>query len=129
MNIDAFAYLDRIRGIAFSQPGVTEGTCYGTPGFYTGKKLFARLREEGDILVIYTEERNAWMKKDAAVFYITDHYINSNYMLVALPHVKNSDLEKLMQAAWLKRTNKSIVKQWIDGNNAGKKSIPAKKKL
>lgn len=129
MNIDAFAYLDKIRSIAFKLPGVTEGIAYGTPAFYTGKKLFARLREEGDILVIYTEERDAWMKNDAAVFYITDHYVNSNYMLVALPHVKNSDLDKLMQAAWLKRSNKSLVKQWMDGNNAGKKSIPAKKKL
>ncbi|HVX52821.1 MAG TPA: hypothetical protein VHB48_21860, partial [Chitinophagaceae bacterium] len=76
MNIDIFHHLDTIRNEAFKLPGVTERPCYGTPGFYTGKKLFARLSGEGNILVIYTEERDKWMKQDPETFFITSHYKN-----------------------------------------------------
>ncbi len=112
MNTDSFFYLDKVRNIAFQLPGVTEGSCYGTPGFYAGKKLIARLRREGDILVVYSEEREIWMKKDPAVFYITDHYKNSLYMLIALPAVKPADLTKLITTAWLSRANKTLLKEW-----------------
>lgn len=112
MNIDALFYLDKVRNIAFTLPMVTEGTCYGTPGFYAGKKLFARLREEGDILVIYTEDRDKWMKKDPDTFYITDHYVNSLYMLVNLVSVKPADLSLLLKTAWTKRIGKKILAEW-----------------
>jgi len=117
MNIDAFHYLEAVRKIAFALPGVTEGICYGTPGFYVGKKLFARIREEGDILVIYTEERDAWMKKDSKAFFITDHYLNSSYMLVAMPCVKPADLKQLLQTAWRNRATKTLLKQ-LDSDSA-----------
>ena len=117
MNIDAFHYLETVRQIAFALPGVTEGICYGTPGFYVGKKLFARMREEGDILVIYTEERDVWMKKDSKAFYITDHYLNSSYMLVAMPRVKPADLKQLLQTAWHSRATKTLLRK-LDGSHA-----------
>jgi len=118
MNIDGFFYLDKVRSIAFKLPAVTEGTCYGTPGFYAGKKLFARLREEGDILVIYTEEREVWFKKDPKTFFITDHYINSLYMLVNLARVSPAHLSELLKTAWSKRIGKKILAEW--GKNTGK---------
>lgn len=112
MHADAFIYLNKLRSIAFALSGVTEATAYGTPGFYTGKKLFARLREEGDIMVVYTEEREKWMEKDPDVFYITDHYINSNYMLVAMPLVTKKDLEKVLLEAWQKRSTQKTLAQY-----------------
>lgn len=112
MNIDALHYLDKIRAIALTLPGVTEGSSYGTPGFYVGKKLFTRLREEGDILVIYTEERDKWMEKDPATFYITSHYKNSMYMLVALTRVSQAHLAKLIKDAWRKRATKKLLTGW-----------------
>ena len=112
MNLDALHYLDKVRAIAFNLPGVTEGSCYGTPGFYVGKKLFARLREEGDILVIYTEKRDKWMDADPETFYITDHYRNSMYMLVKLNKVIKADLITLITDAWQKRATKKLLAQW-----------------
>ena len=112
MNLDALHYLDKVRSIAGKLPGVTEGSSYGTPGFYAGKKLFARLREEGNILVIYTEERDKWMQKDPETFYITDHYQNSMYMLVALSSVSKANLTTLIQEAWLKRAGKKLLAEW-----------------
>ena len=52
MQIDSLIHLDRIREIAFSFPGVTEASCYGTPAFYLNKKLLARFKEDGLSLVI-----------------------------------------------------------------------------
>jgi hypothetical protein len=112
MNIEAFLYLDRIRNVAFKLPGVTEQPCYGTPGFYAGKKLFLRLREEGDLLVVYTEDREHWMKQDPGTFFITEHYKNVPYMLVLLTRVTQPDLVKLIQTAWSKRIGKKILKEW-----------------
>lgn len=112
MNIDALYYLDKVRAIVLKLPGVTEGSCFGTPAFYAGKKFFARLREEGDVLVIYTEERDKWMKQDPGTFYITDHYAKSMYMLVALSKVSQKHLTWLITDAWRKKTGKKILAEW-----------------
>lgn len=109
MNIDAFVYLDRLRPLLFALPEVTEGVSYGTPGFYVNKKLFARLREEGDILVVYTDEREKWMKVDSEVYFITEHYRNYPWMLVRLGKVKQKDLKILLQHAWELRAPKRLI--------------------
>jgi hypothetical protein len=36
--------------------------------FKVNKKMFARLKEDGKTLVVYTKERNKWMKQDPALF-------------------------------------------------------------
>jgi len=120
MNLDAFYYLDKVRKAALALPGAIEGTCYGTPGFYAGKKLFARLREEGDVLVVYTFEREIWMTKDENIFFITDHYQNHPYMLVALDKVSTADLVALLTAAWRSRATKKLLKEWEEERQNGK---------
>jgi hypothetical protein len=64
-----------VRGIALSLPNVEESTSYGTPAFKAGGKLLARLREDGDSLVVGTtfEERTEMMAAEPEVYYITDH--------------------------------------------------------
>lgn len=115
MTIDAFFYLDAVRKIALQLPGVTEGTCFGTPAFYAGKKYFARMKETGNVLIIYTEERHLWMKKDPKTFYITDHYKDCSYMLVALDSVRTAELARLIHVAWRNKAAKKLVKEWDTG--------------
>ena len=43
-----------MRRAALSLPATTEKPSYGTPGFRVRDKLFARIREEGDVLVVDT---------------------------------------------------------------------------
>ena len=93
-------------------PGVTEGISYGTPGFYVNKKLFARLREDGETLVVYTTERDKWMKKAPSIFYITDHYLNYPNMLISLSSVKPKELEALLIASWTMRATKGLIKEF-----------------
>src|SRR5262249_36855795 len=46
---------DDVRRVALSLPETTEKPSYGTPGFRVKDRLFARIREEGDILVVWTD--------------------------------------------------------------------------
>jgi hypothetical protein len=111
MEPDPFIYLEFIRKSVSHLPLVTEASSYGTPGFFVQKKLFARMKEDGETLVIYTEEREKWMQADPDTFYITDHYLNYSYMLIRLQKINPDDLKQLLTHAWLKRASKTLVKQ------------------
>jgi YjbR len=43
---------ETVRAIALALPGVEEGTSYGTPAFRVRGKFLARLREDGETLVV-----------------------------------------------------------------------------
>ena len=114
MNIDAFYYLDAIRKIALSLPGVEEYTCYGTPAFRVKKKLLARIKEDGETLAIHSEEREIWMKYDPGVFFITDHYRNYPMLLIKLPAVKQDDLKGALFEGWKQIAPKRLLKEYMD---------------
>ena len=110
MGPDAFIYLNKIRQTVMALPGVTEGTSYGTPGFHVNKKLLARLKEDGETLMVRTQERDVWMNNDPGVFFITDHYKNYPSMLIRLGKVKSKDLKTLLVSAWKICANKTQLK-------------------
>ena len=110
MNIDMIAYWNRVVAIAQDLPGAEISTSYGTPAFKVNKKLFTRLKEDGKTLVVYSAERDKWMKKDPSTFFITDHYKNYPSMLVNLASVKTRDLKELLYAAWQMRALKRLLK-------------------
>lgn len=47
MNSNAFFLWEKVGKTALTLPGVHERTAYGTLAFYVAKKLFARLKEDG----------------------------------------------------------------------------------
>jgi hypothetical protein len=111
MNIDSFVYLDTIRENLLALPGIAEKLCFGTPAFYVKDKLFARLKEDGQTLVIHTTERDKWMHMKPRTFFITDHYKNYSYMLINLKMVTSADLKKLLTRAWYNRAPKRLIKE------------------
>ncbi len=50
------------------------------------------------------------MKKDPAVFFITDHYKNYPMMLIDLATVKKKDLKQLLRAAWQLKAPARLLK-------------------
>ena len=112
MQIFHSIYLEFVRKLVAHLPGVNEKLCFETPAFYAGDKLFARFKEDGETLVIYTEERERWMENDPETFFITDHYKNYKYMLIALGSVKKSVLTELLTEAWKKRAAKRLLKEF-----------------
>lgn len=92
---------DDARAFALSLENVEEGTSYGTPAFRARGALFARLKEDGDSLVVRTsfEEREELLKADPDTYYITDHYLNYQWVLVRLSRVHPDALHDLLRGA------------------------------
>lgn len=113
-EIDTAVYLEFIRKAVQHLPGVVEKPSYNTPGFFAGKKLFARMKEDGETLVVQSYEREKWMDADPETFFITDHYLNYDYMLISLKRVSPDDLTKLLTIAWCNRTTNKLIKEYED---------------
>ena len=91
-----------VRELFRALPGVEEGTSYGTPGFRVRRKFLARLKEDGETLVVRIgfERRDMLMQSNPDVFFITDHYRGYPSILVRLPLVDPRELEDLIGDAW-----------------------------
>src|SRR5258705_3114551 len=111
MDIDFIAFYNKVSSIALNFPGTIASTSYRTPAFKVGKKMFARFKEDGKTLVVYTEERDKWMKQDPATFFITDHYKNYPAMLIDLAMVSKKDLKQLLFTSWQIRAPKRLLKK------------------
>jgi hypothetical protein len=93
---------DDVRKIAVTMPNVEEGTSYGTPALKVKKKLFVRLREEGDVIVLKMsfEAREAMIAEEPEKYFITDHYLNYEWILVRLPKVTEPEMRDLLNVAY-----------------------------
>lgn len=111
---------DEVRRIALALPGVEEGTSYGTTAFHVRRKLFARLREDGDSLVLKCNiyERRYLMEDMPDVFFLREHYHEHPYVLVRLATVEPEILRVQMEAAWRLVAPKKLVAE-LDARQAG----------
>jgi hypothetical protein len=117
MTGNSFIYLEFLRKICLPWPGVAEQLCYGTPGFYVNKKLFARVKEDGGTLVVQSIIREKWILKDPLTYFITDHYLNYDYMLINLQRVAPEELTGLLQTAWYNRAPRKLQQQYEENNH------------
>lgn len=101
-----------MRRLALALPGVEERPCYGTPGFRVGGKLFARLHQDGESLVLKVDylERELLMQADPQAFYVTDHYRNHPWLLVRLARVRAEPLGELIERAWRRAAPKRLLR-------------------
>jgi hypothetical protein len=99
---EAGVKFEQVRKIALALEDVEEGTSYGTAAFKVRGELLARLKEDGETLVVGTtfEEREGLMADDAETYFITDHYLNYPWVLVRLKRVKPEALRELLTRAW-----------------------------
>jgi hypothetical protein len=90
-----------VRKIALSLDKVEEAPSYGTPGFRAGGVLFLRFHQDGESLVVRTdfEQREELLATDPASYYITDHYIHYEWILVRLSRVHSDALRDLIRMA------------------------------
>jgi hypothetical protein len=91
-----------VRSLSLELPAVEESTSYGTPAFKVRKKLFARLREEGDILVIKVDrdERAALIESEPEIYFMSPHYENYDFVLVRLEAVERDQLREILIESW-----------------------------
>jgi len=89
---------DDVRELALALPGTIEKRSYGTPGFRVRDKLFARIREEG-VLVIWCEsleEKDFLIEGEPEKFFTTPHYDGYANLLVRLAAVDREELAELL---------------------------------
>jgi hypothetical protein len=106
---------DDVRHIALAWPEVTDGTSYGTPALKVRKKLLARLREDGDSLVmpgVPQDERDLLAARAPQVFYFTDHYRDYPMVLIRLSKAKRPDVEPLLRRHWRALASKAALKHY-----------------
>jgi hypothetical protein len=109
--------LARVREVALSLPGVEEGTSYGTPAFRVKGKLFARMREDGESLVVRCElaERELLLEADPEIFHITDHYRDWPFVLVRVSKASRAVLEEALENSWRRAAPPKLVAEYDGG--------------
>jgi hypothetical protein len=104
---------DDVRKFALAWPEVEDGMSYGTPALKVRKKLLARLREDGDSLVmpgVPQDERDMLVERAPQLFYFTDHYRDYPMVLIRLSKGKRTDVESLLRRHWRTLASKKAVK-------------------
>ena len=93
---------ETVRQIALALANVEDGLSYGAPALKVKKKLFVRLREDLNAIVLKTtfEEREELMAAESTIYFITDHYLKYPYVLVNLERVGLDALGDLIRRSY-----------------------------
>ena len=106
---------DDVRKFALAWPEVADGTSYGTPALKVRKKLLARLKEDGDSLVVRSvpqDEREMLVESRPKVFYFTDHYRDYPIALIRLSKANRALVEPLLRRQWRALASKKAVREF-----------------
>jgi|SRR5580698_8127119 hypothetical protein len=96
---------DTVRKIGLPLPGVEESTAYGSPALKVHGKLLAcvpshRSAEPGSLAVrVGFDDRAELLTAAPDVYYVTDHYMDYNAVLVRLSRVTPDILKDLLGMA------------------------------
>lgn len=106
--------LESIRQMVKRLPGAVEESSYGTPGFKVRKKLFARMHNKEDAIVVLLnteDEQQQLIAKDPMAYYITDHYKGYAAVLVR-PTVDDREFFELLELAWRRVARKTDIAEY-----------------
>ena len=102
------------RDIALTLPGVEVSTAYGSPALKVHGRILACIPanrpevEPGSLAVsVDFDDRAELLAADPAVYYVTDHYLGYNFVLVRLSRVNPDVLRDLLGMAWKFVTRKA----------------------
>jgi hypothetical protein len=104
---------DEVVALGLALPGVEVSTSYRTPALKVGGKLMARLKEDGQTLVLVRigfDQRELLMEVEPAVFFLTPHYQDYPSVLARLPDAAPSMLEGLLEQIWREVAPRKLVK-------------------
>ena len=105
---------DDVLAVAARLPGVEVGQSYGTPSLKVRNKFMCRLRTNPDGLVmrvIDLEDRDALLKGNPDVYFVTPHYQEYPVVIVRLETIDPGELAELVEDAWRLQAPKRLVAQ------------------
>jgi hypothetical protein len=104
---------DVVRKIGLALPGVEESTAYGSPALKVRGKLLAtipihRTAEPGSLAVcVDLNDRAALLAEEPDIYYVTDHYIPYEFVLVRLSKMNPDAPRDLLGMAYKFVTRKA----------------------
>ncbi len=116
MAIDYPFFLHIIRDAVARLPEAQEKPCHGTPGFYAGKCIFARIQDDLQSIAIYTKRKEALLAANPAVYFTTPHFDGYDYISVRLARVDPGELTDLLVEGWQERATKRALKAYTKTN-------------
>jgi hypothetical protein len=106
---------DDVRRAALALPATTEKPSYGTPGFRVRDRLFARIRPEGDSVVVWCAdlaEKEALVETEPNKFFTTPHYDGHPSVLLKMAAVDAEELAEVLADSWRVRAPAGLVAEF-----------------
>jgi hypothetical protein len=100
-----------VQQIALSLPETTARPSYGTPAWWVRDKWFARIHEQGDVLVLWCAdegEKQALIAGEPGKFFTTSHYDGYRLVLVRFAAIDVDELTELVTESWRLRAPKKL---------------------
>jgi len=104
-----------VRRVALSLPGVAEKPYNRLPGFRARGKLFARVHELPDAILVSCVdlgERDGLVASEPDKFFITPHYRGYPAMLVRLSSIDLAELIELLTESWRLNASARLVAEF-----------------
>jgi hypothetical protein len=107
---------DTVRQIGLELPGVETSTAYGMPALKVKGKLLAAVpanasAEPGSLVVrVNLDDRAELLAADPLVYYVTDHYLDFDGVLVRLNRIRPEVLRDLLSMSY-KYVNRKPTKR------------------
>lgn len=97
--------VERVRSLALALPGVEERTCHGRPAFYVRGRMILCLRDDHETLVVWhpRKDRARLLRSNPGVFFVTDHYLNYDAVLLNLRMAEDGLLRGMIESARMAR--------------------------
>ncbi|WP_458438996.1 MmcQ/YjbR family DNA-binding protein [Methylorubrum extorquens] len=98
------------RRAALALPGVEERTSADGPVFTVGRKILARLGEDGASLVVYidADEREMLMAAEPRTFSVAKGQGGHAMMRIHLAYVHEGSLRRILEQSWRERAPKRL---------------------
>jgi len=106
----------QVSAVAVKLPEVEISKSYGTPALKVRGKMLARLKEDGETLVLRTDfvSRQILTQADPDTFFFNDHYRDYPLVLVRLAKLPPSALPELLERAWRQVAPQKLIDE-LDG--------------
>ena len=100
-----------VRAIALELPETAEAASHGAHSFTVRKKLFLRLMEDGQTLLVRTDpyERDHLLSTAPAVFHLTDQLREHPWVFARLAEADPAQLRELVLDAWRRTAPRKLV--------------------
>jgi hypothetical protein len=103
---------DDVRRAALALPETVEKPSYGSPGFRVRDRLFARIRPEGDSVVVWCadlSEKEGLLRSEPEKFFTTPHYDGHPSVLVKMAAVGREEMAEILADSWRLRAPARLV--------------------